>query len=278
LTTVLLTNDDGVQAAGIAAMRETLTAAGMAVIVVAPDRNHSAGAHRVTAHGPLQLRRDASASTPTFSCSGTPADCVRVGVLSDLFPAVDVVVAGINEGANAGEDIHYSGTVAAAAEGAMMGLPAIAVSQDGPEPELPFMPEQSPARFIHTDYTARLVQWMATAGLPSGVLLNVNFPLDSTAEYAQLSQVGRRYWSAGAMNYVQAGVDTYTVDPWAVQPAIDRDPEGDYAKLVAGIPTINVLSSRGGLHDILQNGLELDSLPLFLSNETESTHRALYAR
>jgi 5'-nucleotidase len=262
--TALVTNDDGHGARGLDALRDALVRAGMDVTVVAPDRNHSAGGHRIMADSSLRLRRVDGVVT-TFTCSGTPADCIRVGVLSGLVPTPDVVVTGINHGANAGEDVHYSGTVSAAVEAAMLGVPAIAVSQDGPEPELPFWSEQDPDHFLHTDYLGRLALWVAENGLPDRMLLSVNVPHKTTGGFATLSPLGRRHWSSAAMAVEETGPDEYVVETWATLPPMDAADDGDFGFLCAGVPTINVLSADRGLSDVLHHRLpDLQSLPLQL--------------
>ncbi|MFN0055091.1 MAG: 5'/3'-nucleotidase SurE [Planctomycetales bacterium] len=120
---LLLTNDDGVQAAGLEALRQAAAAIGTPLIV-ASDECHSGGGHRVTTHGPLRLaRRDESC----YITDGTPADCVRLA-LARISPATDWVLAGINHGGNLGADVYMSGTVAAVREGVLHGRPGIAVS------------------------------------------------------------------------------------------------------------------------------------------------------
>lgn len=120
---LLLTNDDGVDAEGLAALRAAARTIGQPLIVASLDC-HSGGGHRVTTHSPLRLeRRDASC----YTLDGTPADCVRVG-LTRLAPETAWVLAGINHGGNLGVDVYLSGTVAAVREGVLMGHPGIAVS------------------------------------------------------------------------------------------------------------------------------------------------------
>lgn len=124
---ILVTNDDGIHAPGIVALAESLQVLGQ-VMVVAPDRDRSAIGHALTLNSPLRADelRDG-----VFAVDGTPTDCVNLGI-HGLFPAVpDLVVAGINKGANLGDDITYSGTVCAAMEATLMGVPALAVSLGG---------------------------------------------------------------------------------------------------------------------------------------------------
>src|SRR6202167_2185432 len=129
---VLLTNDDGIEADGLQAMRRALLGLdGVRLAVIAPDGNRSAMARSITTRRPLWVEEVPFADgTLGFATDGTPVDCVRLaslGLVEDF--EADLVVAGINHGANLGDDITYSGTVAAALEGVVLGLPAIAVSQ-----------------------------------------------------------------------------------------------------------------------------------------------------
>jgi 5'-nucleotidase len=121
---LLLTNDDGIDAPGLAALCEAARGLGE-LVVVAPHVCHSSGSHRVTTDAPIRLAR---LGGDRFAVEGTPADCVRIA-LSGLAGAVDAVLAGINAGGNLGADVYVSGTVAAAREAALLGRPAIAVSQ-----------------------------------------------------------------------------------------------------------------------------------------------------
>src|SRR5438445_7944302 len=139
---VLLTNDDGIEAEGLQAMRVALAAlAGVRLAVIAPDGNRSAMARSITTRRPLWVAEvpfdDASVG---YATDGTPVDCVRLASLGLVEGfAADLVVSGINHGANLGDDITYSGTVAAALEGVVLGLPAIAVSQQANALELDYV-------------------------------------------------------------------------------------------------------------------------------------------
>jgi 5'-nucleotidase len=125
---VLLSNDDGYASAGIGAMRAALIAAGADVVVLAPESEQSASSHALSLHRPMRLR---SVETGVFALDGTPADCVYVALHAGtrvLPRKPDVVVAGVNHGMNLGQDAFYSGTIAAAREGALRGIPALAAS------------------------------------------------------------------------------------------------------------------------------------------------------
>ena len=262
---VLLTNDDGHEATGLTLLRDVLVQAGCDVMVAAPDTNHSARAHAVhTSVEPLRVVRRDSEGVPTLVCSGSPADCVRIGILGRLIPQPDVVISGINHGANAGEDIHYSGTVAAAAEAALLGLPAVAVSQHGDDIGIPFL-SGNPVRFPHLDYVADVVRWVFDHGLPKGVLLNVNLPNDQAAEDATLCAVGRRDWARSEVSVEVASGNSYAADMWAAQPPAKLDEGSDFVSLLAGNATIAALSVAGGLHDVLDiHRSHLESIPVKL--------------
>jgi 5'-nucleotidase len=123
VTRLLLTNDDGWNAPGLEALRQAAQGLGHCR-VIAPELPHSGCGHRVTTHGPIKIRR---ATVDVFAVAGTPVDCVRLA-LHHLAPDVGWVLAGINPGGNLGTDVHHSGTVAAVREGAIRGIPGIAVS------------------------------------------------------------------------------------------------------------------------------------------------------
>lgn len=122
---VVLTNDDGIAAPGLAALEEAAAVLGATLVVVAPAECHSGCGHRVTTTRPIQV---ADLGPGRFRVDGTPADCVRIA-LSRLVPDAGLVLSGINAGGNLGADIHHSGTVAAAREAALHGVPAVAASQ-----------------------------------------------------------------------------------------------------------------------------------------------------
>lgn len=167
---ILVTNDDGVESPGIINVAEALRELGD-VVVVAPDGDRSAISHRVTFREPVEIVPLQGRSVRTYSCSGTPADCVILGAYEvfDEFP--DLLVSGINCGANLGDDINYSGTVAAAIEGSIIGIPSVAVSlaiQWG-DRETPFNWQSA------SDLTLRLVREWRTR-LPQTSFLNLNVP------------------------------------------------------------------------------------------------------
>lgn len=161
---ILVTNDDGIHAPGIIALAEALRGIGE-VTVVAPDRERSAVGHALTLHHPLRVTELAP---DVFAVDGTPTDCVNLGIHKLLASAPDIVVSGINRGANLGDDVTYSGTVSAAMEATLMGIPAFAVSLVTTGPGSHY--GESAA------FAARLVRMVLEKGLPRDTFLNVNIP------------------------------------------------------------------------------------------------------
>ena len=186
---ILLTNDDGYQAPALAALARALSAVGT-VTVFAPDHNWSAAGHTKTMHKPLRINRGTLADgTPLFVTTGTPSDCVGLALLGIVSERPNLVVSGINQGANLGHDVTYSGTVAAAMEGVVFGIPAIAASQeesDGRRGDLGFA----------ADLVAGIARRVLIEGLPGNCLLNINFPALPPAEVRgiQITRLGRRIY------------------------------------------------------------------------------------
>ena len=186
---ILLTNDDGYQSPGLLALVSSLAQHGR-VTVFAPDHNWSAAGHTKTMHKPLRVTEGAlSDGTPLFITTGTPSDCVGLALLGVVPGWPDLVVSGINQGANLGHDVTYSGTLAAAMEGAVFGIPAIAASHDvtgGFEPDY-----DHAARFV-----AELAGRVLANGLPANTLLSVNFPALAPHQVrgSQATRLGKRIY------------------------------------------------------------------------------------
>ncbi|MEO0946836.1 MAG: 5'/3'-nucleotidase SurE [Cyanobacteria bacterium J06641_5] len=170
---VLVSNDDGIFALGIRTLANTLATAGHEVTVVCPDRERSATGHGLTLHQPIRAEQIVGIFDPAvaaWSCSGTPSDCVKLALHALLDPRPDVVLSGINHGPNLGTDVLYSGTVSAAMEGAIEGIPSMAMSLVG-FTEQNFQVAADFARSLLAQKTA-----IATALLAEPILLNVNVP------------------------------------------------------------------------------------------------------
>lgn len=225
---ILLTNDDGVLAAGIQTMAIALAGKGDLAAVVAPDRERSGMGHAITVTRPVRIKELEKGlfpeSTPAFACDGTPTDCVTIGV-DMLFGDVDFVVSGINQGPNLGDDVTYSGTVSAAMEGVILGRPAVAVS-------LACNPADDARHFDAAANAALAVlDYVRTHSLPENSLLNVNVPNRPLRELRgfRLTRGGKRryvekftclqdphgrdcYWIAGRIEDVhEEGTDVTAV-------------------------------------------------------------------
>jgi 5'-nucleotidase len=161
---IMVTNDDGIHAAGIRALAEAMAELG-SVTVVAPDRERSAAGHSLTLHSPLrifELRKG------WYAVDGTPTDCVNMGIHNMLPITPDLIVSGINHGANLGDGVTYSGTVAAAMEASLMGIPAIAFS---------LATFESGGHFTDAAQIAlHVARTVMTHSLPADTFLNVNIP------------------------------------------------------------------------------------------------------
>src|SRR4051812_3708141 len=167
---VLLTNDDGISAPGLQAARRALREIeGVEVDVIAPDSNRSATARSITTRSPLSVEEvEFGDGDRGFATDGTPVDCVRFADLGLLGEKPDLIVSGINHGSNLGDDITYSGTVAAAFEGIVLGVPAIAVSQQSGAREMNFVAGRSFDFSVAARFTAQLVALHFRDPMPEG--------------------------------------------------------------------------------------------------------------
>jgi 5'-nucleotidase len=197
---ILITNDDGIHSAGLQALVDQLQSFGR-IAVVAPDRERSAIGHALTLHVPLRAEQIAK---DHWAVSGTPTDAVNLGVQGLLKEKPDLVVSGINKGGNMGDDLTYSGTVAAAMEATLMGVPAIAVSLAG----------QS---FKYDDFAvaARVARQMASTvldhGLPADTFINVNVPAGKPLGLRLTRQGKRIYEDAVVQNFDPRGRSYYWI-------------------------------------------------------------------
>jgi 5'-nucleotidase len=178
MSVVVLTNDDGIHAPGLAALEKALAELGD-VYVVAPEREQSTCGHALTLHRPLRPHR---LGERRFAVNGTPADCVNLAILGFLPAPPVLIVSGINHGANLGDDVTYSGTIAAAMEGTILGVPSVAVSLvDGGD-------------FDVAGRVARLIAMrVLVSGLPPKTLLNVNVPAQAPRGI-RLARLGHRVY------------------------------------------------------------------------------------
>jgi 5'-nucleotidase len=261
---LLISNDDGIFALGIKTLADTLAIAGHEVIVVCPDRERSATGHGLTIHDPIRAEEVTGIFHPAiraWSCSGTPADCVKLalGALLDKFP--DFVLSGINHGANLGTDILYSGTVSAAMEGTIEGIPSIAFSLTSFT-----VREFQPAADFARDLIAHLAQQPSTESL----LLNVNIPPVPTAKIAgvKVTRQGiRRYCDTFQKREDPRGKTYYWLSGEVIQdidqpeqlhlpPEIETDVQAIKRNYITIVPLQFNMTSTTGIFGLKDCGLE----------------------
>ncbi len=226
---ILISNDDGVHAPGLAHLATALGKLAD-ITVVAPDRNRSGVSNSLTLEHPLRV---VTASNGFYSVNGTPTDCVHLAVTGLLKETPDMVVSGINEGSNLSDDVLYSGTVAAATEGRFLGLPSIAISLSGP-------------RCVHYDTAAQiaklLVERLRETPLTSDTILNVNVPDVPFSELKgiQVTRLGTRHLAEPTIKAVDPrGRKIY----WVGQPGPEQDagPGTDFYAVNAGYVSVTPL-------------------------------------
>lgn len=188
---ILVTNDDGIHSEGLEQLAAALREIGD-VSVVAPDRERSATSHALTLHRPLRINRIRDG---WWAVEGTPTDCVYLATRSLMKQRPALVASGINKGSNLGDDIHYSGTVSAAFEGTVLGIPSLAISMVG----------RGPYRFeTGAAYARRIAQRMLDEKLPGDTLLNVNVPNVGPEEITGVSvtRMGKRHYGDAVIENV----------------------------------------------------------------------------
>ena len=181
MSTILITNDDGIHSPGLAALKKGLAPLGR-IVVVAPDRDNSAISHALTMHRPLRLTE---LESDVYTLDGTPTDCVSIALSKVFDHPPDLLVSGINNGPNIGDDITYSGTVSAAIEGTMYAVASLAVSMAG----------EPPFDYTHSEPIIRkLARKVLDNGLPASTLMNVNIPDRIPVKGIKVTRQGRRIW------------------------------------------------------------------------------------
>ena len=226
---ILVTNDDGIHAPGLAILAQALQALGQTVIV-APDPDNSAASHSLTMKRPLRVKE---LGHNRYSVDGTPTDCVTLAMGKIVPRKPQLVVSGFNPGPNLGDDVSYSGTVSAAVEGTMLGAPSLAISLAGEEP---FCFDTAAA------FAVTLARTILDKGLPKDTLLNVNVPnrLREEIEGVRFTRQGRRVYD---------GAIKETFDPWGRQhywigggtPFWDEGEDTDAQAILAGYVSVTPL-------------------------------------
>lgn len=229
---ILLTNDDGVRADGLAVLASRLSDLGT-VYVVAPDRERSCTSHAFTLHEPLRV---VQVAPRWHSVSGTPADCVYLGVL-ELCPRPDLVISGINHGYNLGSDVFYSGTVAGAVEAALRGVPSIAISMG----YRAGVDHRGAAQLCHA-----LAHAVMRGGLPKHSLLNVNVPgpdhlkPDAPTDTFMWTRLGQRTYREHVDSRTDPRGNTYYWIGGPAEQSVD-DPGTDGYAVHRGVPSVTPL-------------------------------------
>lgn len=236
--TILISNDDGYDAPGLKALEVELSRIGR-VVVVAPDREQSGAAHSLTLNHPLRVHRVAE---DRYSVEGTPTDCVNLAIfqlLQDGRP--DLVVSGINRGYNLGDDVTYSGTVAAALEGLLLEVPSFAVSLNSRGAD-----DFGPAARV----AGKVARSVLERGLPRDTLLNINVPAGDPDEM-RITRQGRRVYSEGVVERTDPQGRAYY---WigGPPPSWHPDPQSDFAAVQRGEISITPLHLDLTNHRVLQ--------------------------
>lgn len=228
---ILISNDDGIFAPGIKALVKAAKEAGHKVTIFAPDTQRSAASHSISLNRPLNVLPVEYDGVPAYSVDGSPADCVRVGVYlcAEKGEPADCVLSGVNKGANRGAAILYSGTVSAAMEGSLCGVPAVAVSL---------------CHYTSEDFAAaaalgvKTAEWAMSRPLPRGEIYNLNVPRVDKILGVRRANVSHEF--IGNPRYKQLGENQYIVhDTPDVLPAVE---DGDMELTRAGYATLSVLT------------------------------------
>lgn len=265
MTRLLISNDDGIFAMGIRTLANTLAEKGYDVIVVCPDRERSATGHGLTLHQPIrsnQVENLFHPSVTAWSCSGTPSDCVKFALSAILETPPDFVLSGINHGSNLGTDVLYSGTVSAAMEGTIDGIPSMAISL---------------ASYTATDFrvaaqvTSQLLDKLPS--IPEGTLLNVNIPAVAREEIAgiMLTRQGlRRYIEQFEKRLDPRGKSYY----WLAGEAIEDIPQPEAKHLPPDVPT-DVCAIRENYVTITPLEFDLTNAQSFIKLQEQGINQAI---
>jgi 5'-nucleotidase len=258
---VLLTNDDGIDAEGLlAARRALLGLEDVELAVIAPDGNRSATARSITFRRPLWVTEvQFEDGGVGYACDGTPVDCVRLaslGLIEGFEP--DVIVSGINHGSNLGDDITYSGTVAAALEGVMLGIPGIAVSQQSRRGDMDFRLGHVFDFTSAATFTASVVDRLDDVPLPPGTLLNVNVPTGEV-KGVEVATLGKRVYR-DQLDLVEEDTGRRLYRIYGDSPVHDDEPGTDLAAVHAGriavTPLHFDLTARRSIEELRSYDLE----------------------
>jgi 5'-nucleotidase len=257
---VLLTNDDGISAPGLQAARRALRELdGVDVDVIAPDSNRSATARSITTRQPLTVEEvEFGDGDRGFATDGTPVDCVRFAELGLLGGRPDLIVSGINHGANLGDDITYSGTVAAAFEGIVLGIPALAISQQSSGGGMGYVSGHFDFGVV-APFVAELVRSLETEPMPAATLINVNCPAGEPTGI-EVTKLGKRIYNdeLRLVDEESGGRRRYEIYGW--QPGYEEIEGTDLFAVAQGRISVTPihfdLTDHGGLERLRSWGFE----------------------
>ena len=256
---VLLTNDDGIAAPGLQAARRALREIdGVEVEVIAPDSNRSATARSITTRSPLTVEEvEFDDGDIGYATDGTPVDCVRFAELGLIGGRPDLIVSGINHGANLGDDITYSGTVAAAFEGIVLGIPAIAISQQSSGGGMGYVSGQFDFA-VAAPFAAELVRRLLTEPMPAETLINVNCPAGEPTG-VEVTKLGKRIYNDELKLVEEEGrLRRYEIYGWA--PGYEEIEGTDLLAVSQGRISVTPihfdLTDHGGIERLREWGFE----------------------
>jgi 5'-nucleotidase len=258
---VLLTNDDGIAAPGLQALRRALLEIdGIELAVIAPDSNRSATARSITTRTPLWVEEvEFDDGTTGYATDGTPVDCVRFADLGLMGERPELIVSGINHGSNLGDDVTYSGTVAAALEGIVLGIPAIAVSQQSIEGEMDFRLGREFDFSVSAPLAAALAAIVGEEGLPDGTLLNVNCP-GSAPGGIEVARLGKRVYNDELKQVDEDSDKRKRYRIYGYAPGFEDEEGTDLAAVSRGLVAITPihfdLTDHGGFDGVREMELE----------------------
>jgi len=259
---ILLTNDDGIGAEGLQVLRRELRRIdGVELDVIAPDSNRSASARSITTRSPLSVEEiHFDDGDVGYATDGTPVDCVRFADVGLVGERPDLIVSGINHGVNLGDDVTYSGTVAAAFEGVILKLPAIAVSQQSAEGHMGYKPQRNFDFERAASFTAATVREVAEHPMPEGTLLNINVP-GAVPEGIDVTRLGKRLYRDELRKIEKDESDGrahYRI--YGYEPGLDDEPGTDIGAIARGRISVTPLhldlTDHGGLDGLRQRDFE----------------------
>jgi 5'-nucleotidase len=260
---VLLTNDDGIGAEGLHALRRAISELDQVEAhVIVPDSNRSATARSITTRSPLSVEEiELDDGAIAYATDGTPVDCVRFADLGLVGERPDLILSGINHGSNLGDDITYSGTVAAALEGIVLGIPAIAISQQSSAREMGFIAGRSFDFAVAANLGAGLVALLADDPLPAETLLNVNCPAGEP-EGIEVTGLGKRLYNDELRLVDEDGDGRRRYQIYGFEPSFEDEPGTDLAAVARGRISITPvhfdLTDRKGLDRL--RGWDLEAM------------------